>query len=78
MRVMKTFANGVSFMARGTLASESPERHLSGAHRAHPSDEDLPVSTAAAKEVLCLPVFPELTNAEVEAVSGAVRAFFGA
>lgn len=41
-------------------------------------DEDLPVSTAAAKEVLCLPVFPELTNAEVEAVAGAVRAFFGA
>ena len=41
-------------------------------------DEDLPVSTAAALEVLCLPVFPELTNAEVEAVSGAVREFFGA
>ncbi|MFL6232439.1 MAG: DegT/DnrJ/EryC1/StrS family aminotransferase [Thermoanaerobaculia bacterium] len=41
-------------------------------------DEDLPVSTAAAREVLCLPVFPELTNAEVEAVSAAVRAFFGA
>ena len=42
------------------------------------SDEDLPVSTAAAREVLCLPVFPELTNDEVEAVAGAVRAFFGA
>jgi dTDP-3-amino-3,4,6-trideoxy-alpha-D-glucose transaminase len=41
-------------------------------------DEDLPVSTAAAKEVLCLPVFPELTNDEVEAVAEAVRAFFGA
>jgi dTDP-4-amino-4,6-dideoxygalactose transaminase len=41
-------------------------------------DGDLPVSTAAALEVLCLPVFPELTNAEVEAVSGAVREFFGA
>ncbi len=40
-------------------------------------DEDLPVSTAAAKEVLCLPVFPELTNDEVAAVSAAVRAFFG-
>jgi dTDP-4-amino-4,6-dideoxygalactose transaminase len=41
-------------------------------------DGDLPISTAAALEVLCLPVFPELTNAEVEAVSGAVREFFGA
>ena len=41
-------------------------------------DGDLPVSTAAAREVLCLPVFPELTNGEVEAVSGAVRELFGA
>jgi dTDP-4-amino-4,6-dideoxygalactose transaminase len=41
-------------------------------------DEDLPISTAAAREVLCLPVFPELTNAEVEAVAAAVREFFGA
>jgi dTDP-4-amino-4,6-dideoxygalactose transaminase len=39
---------------------------------------DLPVSTAAAKEVLCLPVFPELTNEEVAAVGQAVREFFGA
>ena len=39
---------------------------------------DLPVSTAAAKEVLCLPVFPELTNDEVAAVGEAVREFFGA
>lgn len=41
-------------------------------------DGDLPVATSAAREVLCLPVFPELTNAEVEAVSAAVRSFFGA
>jgi dTDP-4-amino-4,6-dideoxygalactose transaminase len=41
-------------------------------------DGDLPVSAAAAKEVLCLPVFPELTNEEVEAVGTAVRSFFGA
>ena len=39
---------------------------------------DLPVSTAAAREVLCLPVFPELTDEEVEAVAAAVRGFFGA
>jgi len=42
------------------------------------SDGDLPVSTAAALEVVCLPVFPELTNDEVDAVSAAVREFFGA
>jgi dTDP-3-amino-3,4,6-trideoxy-alpha-D-glucose transaminase len=39
---------------------------------------DLPVSTAAAREVICLPIFPELTNEEVEAVTAAIRGFFGA
>jgi dTDP-4-amino-4,6-dideoxygalactose transaminase len=37
----------------------------------------LPVSEAAAREVLCLPVFPELTDAEVAQVIAAVRSFFG-
>jgi dTDP-4-amino-4,6-dideoxygalactose transaminase len=37
---------------------------------------DLPVSTAAAAEVLCLPIFPELTNDEADAVCTAVRRFF--
>jgi len=41
-------------------------------------DGDLPVATAAGREVLCLPVFPELTNEELEAVGAAVRSFFGA
>jgi len=40
--------------------------------------EDLAVATAAAQEVLCLPIFPELTNEEHERVCGAVRGFFGA
>jgi dTDP-4-amino-4,6-dideoxygalactose transaminase len=37
---------------------------------------DLPHAEAAALELLCLPVFPELTEAEVEAVCSAVRGFF--
>lgn len=36
----------------------------------------LPHAEAAARELLCLPVFPELTEAEVEAVCTAVRGFF--
>ncbi len=39
---------------------------------------ELPVSTAAAKDVLCLPIFPELTNEEHEQVCSAVREHFGA
>jgi dTDP-4-amino-4,6-dideoxygalactose transaminase len=42
-----------------------------------PNPGDLPVSTAAAQEVLCLPIFPELTNEEHERVCAAVREFFG-
>ncbi len=41
-------------------------------------DGDLPVSTAAAREVLCLPIYPELTNEQVEQVCAEVRKFFGA
>lgn len=36
----------------------------------------LPVTEQAAREVLCLPMFPELTNEEVEQVGAAVRGFF--
>lgn len=39
---------------------------------------DLPESTAAAREVLCLPIFPELTDAEADRVCAAVRSFYGA
>lgn len=38
---------------------------------------ELPVASAAAEQVLCLPAFPELTDQEVETVCAAVRAFFG-
>ncbi len=38
--------------------------------------EGLPEAEAAAREVLCLPMFPELEDAEVEAVGAAVRDFF--
>jgi dTDP-4-amino-4,6-dideoxygalactose transaminase len=37
----------------------------------------LPVATAAAREVLCLPMYPELTNEEVDRVCEGVRSFFG-
>jgi dTDP-4-amino-4,6-dideoxygalactose transaminase len=37
---------------------------------------ELPVSTAAAREVLCLPIFPELTDLEVDVVCEGVQAFF--
>lgn len=38
----------------------------------------LPASEAAARELLCLPAFPELEDAEVERACAAVRDFFGA
>jgi len=37
----------------------------------------LPRAERLAGEILSLPVFPDLTDAEVETVAGAVRAFFG-
>ncbi len=37
---------------------------------------ELPVAEAAAEEVLSLPMFPELTDAEFEETAAAVRSFF--
>jgi dTDP-4-amino-4,6-dideoxygalactose transaminase len=39
-------------------------------------DGDFPVATAASAEVLCLPIYPELTNEEVEQVCAGVKSFF--
>jgi len=38
---------------------------------------ELPVAEAAGEQVLCLPMFPQLTDAEVETVCEAVVDFFG-
>lgn len=38
----------------------------------------LPASEAAARELLCLPLFPELTEGEVERACTAIRDFYGA
>ncbi|HYU31575.1 MAG TPA: DegT/DnrJ/EryC1/StrS family aminotransferase [Thermoanaerobaculia bacterium] len=38
---------------------------------------DLPVATAAAREVLCLPMYPELADREVDEVCEGVRSFYG-
>ena len=37
----------------------------------------LPVSERAAREVLSLPLFPDMTDDELETVAAAVREFFG-
>ncbi|MGB5294903.1 MAG: DegT/DnrJ/EryC1/StrS family aminotransferase, partial [Thermoanaerobaculia bacterium] len=38
---------------------------------------ELPVAEAAGDQVLCLPMFPQLTDAEVDTVCEAVVDFFG-
>ena len=45
--------------------------HLSGAL-------ELPVAERAAREVLCLPLYPQLGEAQVDEVCGAVRELYGA
>jgi dTDP-4-amino-4,6-dideoxygalactose transaminase len=40
------------------------------------SEEDVPISARFARQLLCLPVFPELSNDEVEYVAATIREFF--
>jgi dTDP-4-amino-4,6-dideoxygalactose transaminase len=40
-------------------------------------DGDFPVSDAHYKEILCLPMFPELTDDEIGEVAQAIRVFYG-
>jgi dTDP-4-amino-4,6-dideoxygalactose transaminase len=52
--------------------------HLQPAFEYLPSPEGgLPECEAAAREVLCLPMFPELEEGELERVGAAVRDYFG-
>ena len=41
-----------------------------------PQDLELPVASRAGREVLCLPIFPEITDGEVDQVGQAVKDFF--
>ncbi len=50
--------------------------HLQPALAGATRPPELPRAERAAREVLCLPMFPELDGAEVEAVCAAVAAFY--
>jgi dTDP-4-amino-4,6-dideoxygalactose transaminase len=61
----------------GTLVHYPVPVHLQPAYRDRLRGADrLPESERAAREVLSLPMYPELTRVEVDAVVAAVRAFF--
>jgi dTDP-4-amino-4,6-dideoxygalactose transaminase len=61
-----------AILARGATGSGGGPPAAAAAR----SGGELPVATAAAAQVLCLPMFPELANEEVAAVCAAVRGFF--
>jgi dTDP-4-amino-4,6-dideoxygalactose transaminase len=53
--------------------------HLQQAYRERGFDEgSFPVTEAAAKKVLSLPMYPEMTEADVRRVAGAVTNAVGA
>ncbi len=51
--------------------------HLQPALADRGTPPSLPHAEAAAREVLCLPIFPEMTNEESDRVCAAVREFYG-
>jgi len=62
----------------GSLIHYPVPVHLQPAYRGRLGDVgSLPETERAAREVLSLPMFPELTEAEVRQVADAVRDFFG-
>ncbi len=65
-------ARGVSTAIHYPLALHRQPAFLDVARE----DEPLPVATAAGDHVLCLPMFPQLTDDEVDQVCAAVRGFF--
>jgi dTDP-4-amino-4,6-dideoxygalactose transaminase len=56
------------------------ERRLIPDHQqsAGPGGSSLPVTEAACAQVLSLPCFPGITDADVDSVINAVRLFYGA
>jgi dTDP-4-amino-4,6-dideoxygalactose transaminase len=78
LRTARRDALAAHLAARGIgCAVHYPEpRHRQPALAHLAPDADLPVAEAAAREVLCLPIFPEMTDEEVDEVSAAVQDFY--
>jgi len=57
----------------GTPVPMQPAYHFLGY-----KESDIPIAARYAREYLCLPVFPELTEQEVRRVAGTIREFFNA
>jgi dTDP-3-amino-3,4,6-trideoxy-alpha-D-glucose transaminase len=62
----------------GTAVHYPLPLHLQPAFRGAAAEGELPVAERAAREVLCLPMFPELADSEVDEVCEAIREFFTA
>ena len=42
-----------------------------------PKGTSFPVAEAVSREIISLPIFPEMQDTEIDAVAGAIRGFFG-
>ena len=62
--------------ARGTHADCLLLNDQFATHKGAYQSDEFPVAEQAAREVLALPIFPELTEDEVECVAQTVRSFF--